>query len=148
MGHPGIHTARVTPRFKKDGNSQAVYPENEKGGTRFCRIPPGISVEVRLVAVPPTTAVTSEFTTTTAGGTFLAGLGHIHRESASAKLPAMQTSNGRLGFFGAVHGHKGKPTGAVRHAIHHQIGFRDRTVRGKRVLKVVFGGVKGKVSYE
>ena len=45
-----------------------------------------------------------------------------------------------------AHGHESEPARAAGHAVHHQVGFNDRAVRGKRVLQVVFGGVEGKIS--
>ena len=99
-----------------------------------------------LVAIP--TATTTVFTTTatSAARTFFARLGDVDREGATVNFLAVQGRDGLLGFFGGAHGHETKAAGAIGHAIHHQVRFRDRAMRGERVLQIVFRGVEGKIS--
>ena len=52
------------------------------------------------------------------------------------------------GFLRLTHGDECEAAGAAGHAIHHQVGFNDRAMGGKRVLEIVFGGVEGKISYK
>jgi hypothetical protein len=64
----------------------------------------------------------------------------------TVELLAIQCVNGLLGFFGGAHGDETKSPGTAAHAVHHQVGFHDRAVRGERVRQIVFGGVEGKIS--
>lgn len=60
---------------------------------------------------------------------------------------AMKGADGALAFFGAAHRHKTEAAGAVRFAIHDQVGFSDSTMLGKKLVQVLFGGLEGKISY-
>ena len=46
----------------------------------------------------------------------------------------------------AAGGDEGETAGAAAHAVHHQVGFKDGAMIGESVLKIVFGGVEGKIS--
>lgn len=99
-----------------------------------------------------TAAATAVFTTRTpaaaaaAGRTLFARTGHVNREGATIELLTVQRVNGFLRFFGAAHGDETETPRTAAHAVHHQVGFDDRAVRGKRVGEVVFSSVEGKIS--
>src|SRR6266446_8002867 len=95
-----------------------------------------------LVAITTAAAVF----TAAAAGAFLARLGDVDRQSAAIHLFAIEGCDGLLRLFGGAHGHEAEPAGTLGRAIHHQVGFSDRAMRGERVLQVVFGGIEGKVS--
>lgn len=111
---------------------------------------PGLATEKPQGLVAATTAATTAAavitTTAAAGRTLFAGLGDIDREFASVHLPAVEGCDGVLRFFGSAHGDETKSAGAAGFAVHHQVDFSDRPVRGERVLEVVLGGIEGKVS--
>ena len=100
------------------------------------------SATVSAAAVFTPTAATAA----TAAGSLFARLGDIDREGATVQLGAVEGGDSFLRLFVRTHGYKSKTAGAIGHAIHHQVGFRNRTVRGERVLQVVFSSVGGKVS--
>ena len=86
-------------------------------------------------------------TTAAAARALFARPGHVDGEGAAINLLAVQGGNGLLRFLGAAHGDEREAAGAIGHAIHHQVGFGDRAMRGKRVLQAVLGGGVGKISY-
>src|SRR5258706_10475293 len=75
-----------------------------------------------------------------------ARLGDIDRKIAAINGRAVQGIYRLLGFLGCAHCHEPEPARTSAHAVHHQVGFDDRSMGGKRVLEVIFGGVEGKVS--
>jgi hypothetical protein len=97
---------------------------------------------------------TAEFTatrttsTTTTSRALFARAGDVDGQGAAIQLRAVQGGNGFLRFLIVAHGHETKAAGAIGHAIHHQIGFHDCAVFGKRVIQVVFCGIEGKIPYE
>ena len=94
-------------------------------------------------------AAAAEFTASTATSrAFFAGPGDVDGDGASIQLRAVHGGNGLLRFRFRAHGHKRKTARAVGHAIHHQVGFSNRAIRGECVLQVVFSGVEGKISYK
>jgi hypothetical protein len=95
-----------------------------------------------------TTAAVTTATTAAAAAAFFAGLGNIDGKRATTKLAAIQSVDRSLRLFGRAHRDEGKTAGATTDAVHHQIGFHHATVRGESILKIVFGDVEGKVSYE
>ncbi len=104
-----------------------------------------------LIAFTTTTtaAAATVFTTTAAaaaGGAFFTGLGNVNRKGAAIQLRTVQGGNGFLRFFGCAHGDETETTRTAAHAVHHQVGFRDRSVRCKSVVQVVFSGIEGKIS--
>src|SRR5208283_5098356 len=101
-------------------------------------------------AATVTAAAAAVFTTTAAatGRAFFTRLGHVDRQRAAAHLGAVQRRNGLLRLFGRAHGDETKTAGTAAHAVHHQVGLRDRAVRRKGVLQIVFSGFEGKVSYK
>ena len=99
--------------------------------------------EIYLGLVATATAATI---TTAATRALFAWFSDVHREGAAMQFPAIQGFDGFLRFIARTHGHKTKAAGAIGHAIHHQVSFGDRAMRGERVLQVVFGGIEGKIS--
>jgi hypothetical protein len=99
-------------------------------------------------AAAATAAVTTATAAATAAGTFFTRTSHVYREGATVDFFAVQRLDGLLGLVRGAHRDKTKPTRTARGAIHHQVGFEDRTMRGERVLEVVFCGVEGKIPYK
>src|ERR1700690_812024 len=106
--------------------------------------------EIQTGSVAIATAAAAVSTTTAppppaAAGALFPRLGHVDCEGAAAQLRAIQRADGFLRLLGGVHGDEAKTAGTAGGPVHHQVGFHDRAVRGKRVLQVVFGGVEGKI---
>src|SRR6185312_1243564 len=109
-----------------------------------------ITVATATAAVA-TAAAAAEFTATAAttdAWAFFTRAGNVDRQRTAVQLLAVHGVNGLLCFFGRTHGDERKAAGAATHAVHHQVGFNDRAVCGKCVLKIVLGGVEGKISYK
>lgn len=119
----------------------------EKGGLSLVT-----TAAVTTATAATTAAVFAPRTTITsaaaAAGSLLARARDVHRKSAAVKFLAVQGVNGLLRLFGRAHGDERESTGATRHPVHHQVGFHDRSVRGKCVLEVVFSSFEGKISYK
>ena len=129
----------------------------QKNGAR--KTEPRTNSDFGLVAIPSTTttaAATAAATVTAtataaaaaAARTLFAGSGDIDCEGAAIHCGAIHGLDGFLGLLGCAHGDEGEPARASAHLIHHQVGFQDRAMRGKRVLQVVFCGVEGEISYK
>src|SRR5262245_2315157 len=112
--------------------------------------PTPLPFEIGLV---PTTVLPSALTlsaTATATATWPVRLGPslVHREVASIESGSIKSFNGFLRLLGGAHCYESKTTRTTAHAIGHQVGFDNGTMRGKRVLQVVFSGIEGKISYK
>ena len=104
-----------------------------------------ISWEIyRLVT---TTISTTGTTAAAATAASFHRLGFVDRQVTTVVVLAVKSVDGALAFFGAAHGDKSETAGAVRFAIHDQVGFSDSTVLGKKLAEVLFGGLEGKISY-
>jgi hypothetical protein len=101
----------------------------------------------RLIAIISAAAVFATTTAVTAAATALfTRLGNVYGQGPTIKVSAVQSRNRLLCFLCGAHGYESKAASATGHAIHHEAGFDYSAVRGKCVLKVIFGGVEGKVS--
>jgi hypothetical protein len=87
-------------------------------------------------------------TTATAARTFFSWPSDIHSEIAPVQIRAIHCIQGFLCLFISAHGDESESARPAGGAICHQIGFEDGAVRGKSVLKVIFGGVEGDISYK
>src|SRR5258705_10215292 len=103
--------------------------------------------ELIAVASAATTTVLTPAAAATARALF-AGLGEVDRERATVNRLAVHPLDGLLRLLGSAHSDETEPARAASLTVHHQVGFSDRAEGGERILQVVFGGVKGKVSYE
>src|ERR1017187_3164164 len=108
---------------------------------------PRLEIPIRLIAMATATA-TAVFTATTAAGgcAFFTRLGNAYGEGASSHILAVKGLNGLLRFLVRAHGHESKAARTIGHAIHYQVGFRDRAMRGERVSHLIFSGFQGKAS--
>ncbi len=108
--------------------------------------PEGVQT-VRSVTIPTTAAAATVLATTTAAaaGTFLPGLRDVDGEIATVHRFPVEGIDGLLRLFRRAHSNERKAARAAGCPVHHQVGFNDRTVRRKRVLQVVFGGIEGEV---
>ena len=86
--------------------------------------------------------------TTAAATALFARLGDVDRQGTTIDLFGIERADGGLRLFGRAHGDEAEATRTAADAIRDQIGFEHRPVGGKRVLKIVFGGVEGKISNE
>ena len=101
------------------------------------------------MAVLPTASATIAATIAAAAtGSFFARAGDVYSEVTSVQIRAIQGTESLLCFLVGAHGDKGEAAGTSAGAVHHEVGFEDGAVSGKRVLKIVFSGVEGKISYE
>lgn len=90
-----------------------------------------------------TTSAATEVTT----WTIFLGTGFAHRDGSAIKGLAIQGFNRLLAFFGSAHGHKPKPTGALGHAVEYQVRIRDGSNRREQLLKGLFCGLEGEITY-
>src|SRR5580698_7522480 len=103
---------------------------------------------VSATTAAATTAAAIFTASAAAGRTFFTGTGDIDGDCAAIQFLAVHGGNGFLRFFIRAHGDESESAGAIGRAVHHQIGFGDRSVSSKRVVQVVFGGLKGKIPNE
>ena len=103
-----------------------------------------IRVRTALSTVTPAAAAAAATATGTAVFT---RPGLIYRQAAPADLfPACAFDRG--GAFGrAAHRYKRESAGLARRMIRHQSYIRRRAVLVKKILKIIFGGIKRKVTY-
>jgi hypothetical protein len=116
---------------------------------RRCPVPtePRLEIPIRLIATATATATAVIAATTAAGGrAFFTRLGNAYCEGASSHILAVKGLNGLLRFLVRAHGHESKAARTIGHAIHYQVGFRDRAMRGERVSHLIFSGFQGKAS--
>jgi len=97
-----------------------------------------------LTAATAAAAITAPGTAAAAGPLF-AGTGFIDGEIPALDVLAVDLRNRSLRAFRGGHRDEGEAAGAVGGAIHYQVDFRDGAAGRKKVLQVVFGGVKGEV---
>ena len=90
-------------------------------------------------------AIAAAGTAAAAAGTLFAGTGFVDGQITALDVFAVDLGDGGLCAFRGGHRDEGEAAGAVGGTVHHQVDFRDGAAGGKKVLKVVFGGVKGKV---
>src|SRR3954463_3637843 len=97
------------------------------------------------VIAPATTTATAAMGTT--GALFTRARG-IDGQVAAAEVLAVHRGQRLLRLFVGAHGDESEATGTARCTVHHQVGFHDGAVCGKRVLEIVFGGIEGNISHE
>ena len=83
-----------------------------------------------------------------AAAAFFARLGDVDRQSPAVNLLAVERANRRLRFLGRAHRDETETARTTAGAIRHQIGFEHGPMGRKRVLKIILGGVEGKISNE
>jgi hypothetical protein len=71
-----------------------------------------------------------------------------HGNIPSTHIATAEAGNGCLSGFRRIHGHECKSAGATRHAIRDDVDFGYVTELLERVLQIVFGGLKGKISHK
>ena len=71
----------------------------------------------------------------------------VHGERSSSDFFAVERAHCRIGFSRVAHCDERESAGLARHAIHHQRDFGDFAVFFKKILKIIFGGLKGEISY-
>ena len=84
------------------------------------------------------------FALTTAA--LFARLGDVHGQSTAVNLLAVERADRRLRFIGRAHRDETETARTTSGAIRHQIGFEHGPMRRKRVLKIILGGIEGKIS--
>ena len=60
----------------------------------------------------------------------------------------MESLDGGFGRFLGFHGDEGEATRLAAEFIHDHIHFGHRAISGEEILKLVFGGVEGKISHK
>src|SRR6266404_4194104 len=71
----------------------------------------------------------------------------VNRECAPGKFLAVERRHGRASFSVVVHGDERKTARFAGHAVHHQRDFTDFAVLFEKILKIIFGSLKGEISY-
>jgi hypothetical protein len=99
----------------------------------------------KLIAVTPA-AMFAATATAPAPAAFFARLGDIDGQSPAVNLLAVERADRRLRFIGRAHRDKTETARTTADAIHHQVGFEHGPMGRKSVLKIVFGGIEGKIS--
>ena len=72
--------------------------------------------------------------------------GDIDGQSAAVNLLAVERADRRLRFIGRAHSDETETARTTSGAIRHQIGFEHGPMGRKRVLKIILGGIEGKIS--
>jgi hypothetical protein len=121
-------------------------PETKRAEPGFIQAPP--FGKFRLVAVTATTTAELATTTTTTTATLFARAGDVHGQVTSVEIAAVKSLARDLSLFGGAHGHESESAGPAGVAVGHHLDFKHGTMRGKRVLKMVLGGVEGQISYK
>src|SRR5712692_4005862 len=68
-------------------------------------------------------------------------------ECAPGDFFAVERGHGSVSFGFIAHGDEGEAARFAGHSIHHQRHFADFAVLFEKILKIVFGGLKGEISY-
>src|SRR6266446_776611 len=71
----------------------------------------------------------------------------VNRERAPGKFLAVERRHGRASFSIVVHSDERKTARFAGHAVHHQRDLTDFAVLFEKILKIVFGSLKGEISY-
>jgi hypothetical protein len=106
-------------------------------------IPAATATAAAVVPATPTTTAAAA-----TGRTLLARSRDVYGDIPSIQRFAVQRGNSALRFLSGAHGDKAEAARTPAHAIDHEISFDNRTVGGKGVVQIVFGGVEGKISYK
>ncbi len=98
------------------------------------------------LAAAATAAMPATTTAATTTRPFFAGSGNVYSQIAPVHIGAIERADGFLGLFLGAHRNKGESPRPPGGAIHHQIRFDNRAVRGEGILEIVFCGIEGEVS--
>lgn len=98
----------------------------------------------KLIAV--TRAAVSVSIAGTPAAAFFARPGDVDGQSTAVNLLAVERADCRLRFIGRAHSDETETAWTTTGAIRHQIGFEHGSMGGKRVLKIILGGIEGKIS--
>jgi hypothetical protein len=71
----------------------------------------------------------------------------VHVQCSPADFLAVERAHGGVGFGRIGHRDEGETARLSSHAIHHQRHFANFAVFFEKILKIVFGGLKGEISY-
>ena len=80
-------------------------------------------------------------------GPLLAGACFVHVQGSAVNFLAIERGHCSIGFGVVAHRDERESTGLARHAIHQKRYFRDLAVFFEKILKIVFGSLKGEISY-
>ncbi len=117
-----------------------------------------VAIATTAVAATATAASASATTTTTisatatataitTGRTFLTRTCNVDAQVTTLKVLVVEHVNALLCFFRSAHFNKGKPAGAAREFIEHQLAFDDGSGLLKQIFEVAFSGTIGQISY-
>src|SRR5262249_15863714 len=127
LNSPPIAAARST-RSGRPANLETAGKKNQGPANRGLD---NTKMELLPIASATTTVLTA---TTLATGALFAGPGDIDRDDASANGLSIHPLYGLLRFFRRAHSDETEPARTARRAVHHQVGFSDCAVGGKRIL--------------
>jgi len=80
-------------------------------------------------------------------GTLFACARFIDGECAPCDFLAVERAHGGASFSVVVHGDERETARFAGHAVHHQRDLADFAVLFEKILKIVFGSLKGEISY-
>jgi hypothetical protein len=130
--------------FPNRGKKKARLPRKEEVSPKTFQItelPARIRVRTALAAVTPATAAT------TAGTAVLTGPGLVHGQVATTDLFAACAFDCGGAFGGTAHRDKRESAGLARGMVCHQSYIGRGAELVKKILKIVFGGIEGKITY-
>jgi len=108
---------------------------------QFTELPARTRVRAALAAVTPATAAA------TTGTAVFTGPGFVNREAATADLFAACAFDRGGAFGGAAHRNKRESAGLARGMICHESDLCRGAELVKKILKIIFGGIEGKITY-
>src|SRR6266478_4480244 len=79
--------------------------------------------------------------------TLLACARLVHVQRSAADFLAVECGHSSVGFGRVGHRDEGETARLASHAIHHQRHFGDFAVFFEKILKIIFGSLKGEISY-
>jgi hypothetical protein len=107
---------------------------------------PAATVATAIAAITTAAATATAVAAATAARTFFARARFIHRQGSAIETFAIERLNCGICILFIFHGDKGETAGAAAEFVHNQIHFQNVAMGGEHILKLVFGGVEGKIS--
>jgi hypothetical protein len=78
---------------------------------------------------------------------FFAGTSFVDGQWPAIQFLAVECAHGGRSVGVIIHGDERKAARFAGHAIHHQLHFADLAVLFEKILKIIFCGLEGKISY-
>jgi hypothetical protein len=143
LSNPALCWTRSTERSQN--GLPAVFAPTTATATATATV---ATITTAAAATTAASATAVAAAATTASGTVFTWTRFIHRQGAAIEALAIERLNRGVCVFFVFHGDKRETARAAAEFVHDQVHFDDVAVGGEHVLKLVFCGVEGKVSYK